>query len=231
MKSFLAICAAASLALTSSSPAHAAEDAAAAARPHGDVQVTLLQTTDLHDHANGDGHLGLDVDPVNATAATGAYARIAAYVGFVRATAGHPVVLVDSGDWTMGTPYDLTLASRPVALRFLKAMRYDAVTLGNHEFDYTPLGLVAMFVSALGTTGFQVPIVASNMDLHGDTDLAPFVGPDRLIQPMRVERLPGGLRVGFLGLMGREAAQDAAASAPVRFSIDYGAIQSMVDTL
>ena len=89
-------------------PAHGEQEATAAVRPHGDVALTILQTTDIHHHANGTGHLGLDVDPDNGTAAVGAYARIAAYVGLVRATAGHPVVLVDSGDWTMGTPYDLT---------------------------------------------------------------------------------------------------------------------------
>src|ERR1700742_2519455 len=103
--------------------------------------ITILQTTDLHHHANGADHVGLDVDPVDGTSTTGAYARIASYVGFVRSSAGHPVILVDSGDWTMGTLYDLTLGSQPLGVGFLGAMRYDAVALGNHEFDYSPRGL------------------------------------------------------------------------------------------
>src|ERR1700732_2457282 len=105
-------------------------------RRQQDVRITILQTTDLHHHANGTDHLGLDVNPLAGTAVTGAYARISTYVNFVRLTAGHPVVLVDSGDWTMGTLYDLTLSSKPLALFFLSAMRYDCVTLGNHELDY-----------------------------------------------------------------------------------------------
>src|SRR5205085_6373350 len=80
-----------------------------AASPPAGGDITILQTTDLHDHANGSGHVGLDVNPATGTSLTGAYARIAAYVNEVRATAGHPVILVDSGDWTMGTLYDLTL--------------------------------------------------------------------------------------------------------------------------
>jgi hypothetical protein len=40
--------------------------------------VTILQTTDLHDHANGADHVGLDVDPSTGQGGTGSYARIAA---------------------------------------------------------------------------------------------------------------------------------------------------------
>jgi len=50
----------------------------------------------------------------------GAYARIAAYLKYVRANTSHQV---DLGDWTMGTLYDLTLASRPLGLAFLELMR------------------------------------------------------------------------------------------------------------
>jgi 2',3'-cyclic-nucleotide 2'-phosphodiesterase (5'-nucleotidase family) len=204
------------------------------ANPIAAEQITILQTTDLHDHANGAGHVGLDVDPATATSTTGAYSRIASYVNFVRATAGHPVILVDSGDWTMGTLYDLTLASRPLALYFLTSMKYDAVTLGNHEFDYTPRGLAGMLAAAKSSFNFQTPIVASNMSLGGNTDLAPFYGSGKAIQPAYVETLPNGMKVGFIGLMGEEAAIDAPASAPVTFtplSSSYGAIQSMVDDL
>src|SRR5690348_3420281 len=99
-----------------------------------DLQITILQTTDLHHHANGADHVGLDVDPVNATGTSGAYARISTYVKYVRANTSHPVILVDSGDWTMGTVYDLTLATRPIALLFIDQMKYDCITIGNHEF-------------------------------------------------------------------------------------------------
>lgn len=196
--------------------------------------ITILQTTDLHDHANGAGHVGLDVDPATATGATGAYSRIASYVNFVRATAGHPVILVDSGDWTMGTLYDLTLGSRPLPLYFLNALKYDAVTLGNHEFDYTPRGLAGMLAAAKSSFNFQTPIVASNLNLGGNTDLAPFYGTAKTIQPSYVETLTNGMKVGFIGLMGESAAIDAPGSAPVSFtplSTSYPAIQAMVDDL
>jgi 2',3'-cyclic-nucleotide 2'-phosphodiesterase (5'-nucleotidase family) len=195
-------------------------------------QLTILQTTDLHDHANGADHVGLDVD-VNGTGNTGAYARIAAYVNYVRATAHHPVVLVDSGDWTMGTLYDLTLGDLPLALLFLDLMDYDCVTLGNHEFDYTPRGLAQIFRAARMTFGFHTPVVASNMNLGGNSDLAPFVGTGNLIDTIRVQRF-NAIKVGYIGLMGEAAAIDAPASAPVSFSrlsTHYADIQNLVDTL
>jgi hypothetical protein len=190
--------------------------------------VTLLQTTDIHDHGKGSG-------PVSeAPSALGGYARIAAYVEQVRASCGHPVLLVDSGDWSMGTIYDLTLARRPLALWFADALRYDCLTLGNHEFDDTPAGLAGTLRAARQGFGLRTPIVASNLELNGDNELAPFLGPGRLIRKSLVETLPNGLRVGFLGLMGRDAASVAPAAAPVRFTDygrNYGPVQALVDRL
>jgi 2',3'-cyclic-nucleotide 2'-phosphodiesterase (5'-nucleotidase family) len=144
------------------------------------------------------------------------------------------VILVDSGDWTLGTLYDLTLGIRPLALGFISSMHYDAITLGNHEWDYTPKGLALMLSLAQSGFGFQTPIVASNMNLNGNSDLAPFVGAGKIIRPTYVETLSTGLKIGFIGLMGEAAATDAPASAPVSFtplSSDYTAIQAMVDDL
>jgi 2',3'-cyclic-nucleotide 2'-phosphodiesterase (5'-nucleotidase family) len=212
----------------------AAQNASAPPFDAGARQITILQTTDIHDHANGADHVGLDVDPVTGTALVGAYARIAAYVSNVRATAGHPVVLVDSGDWTMGTLYDLTLGQQPIALYFLQAMQYDCITLGNHEFDYTTAGLARMLGAAESAFGFGIPIVATNMNAGGDADLAPFVGQGRLINPTRVQELPNGIRIGYIGRMGHSAIGDIAAAAPVTFwdpTVNYALIQAQVDAL
>jgi 5'-nucleotidase/UDP-sugar diphosphatase len=198
------------------------------------ARLTILQTTDLHHHANGADHVGLDVDPVTGRGATGSYARIAAYVHQVRASTTHPVLLVDSGDWTMGTLYDLTLGKQPLALRFLDLLRYDCVTLGNHEFDYSSKGLAQILAAAQGSFGFRTPIVASNLRLNGDADLAPFVGQHKAIHSIRVQELSNGLKVGYIGLMGKAAAVDAPAAAPVSFldfSADHAFVQGLVDEL
>jgi 5''-nucleotidase/2'',3''-cyclic phosphodiesterase and related esterases len=113
-------------------------------------------------------------------------------------------------------------------------MRYDCVTLGNHEFDYAPRGLAQILGAAQSSFGFRTPIVASNMNTGGSTDLAPFVGEGKAIQTTRVQQLSNGLKVGYIGLMGKSAAFDAPVSAPVTFtdfSARYAVIQALVDGL
>lgn len=74
---------------------------------------------------------------------TGGYARLASVIGGIKyeqAMNGIPVVLIDSGDFLMGTVYDLTVAD-PITLKFFQLLGYDAITFGNHEFDWTASGL------------------------------------------------------------------------------------------
>ena len=61
---------------------------------------------------------------------------------------GNPVLLFDSGDFTMGTPYDnvVGLTGLDSALDFFQRMNYTAITLGNHEFDWTPNGIGQMIL-------------------------------------------------------------------------------------
>jgi 2',3'-cyclic-nucleotide 2'-phosphodiesterase (5'-nucleotidase family) len=194
-----------------------------------DTHLTLLQTTDLHDHASGEGPMTAGVPgPV------GSYARIAAYVNAIRqaAPADSPVVLVDSGDWTMGTIYDFTLEQQPLATYFLSTLRYDCATLGNHEFDYSTKGLAAILAASQSTFGFNTPIVASNLTINGDTYLAPYMGT--AITPTFTETLSTGLKVGFIGLMGKAAAIDAPNATPATFtdySQNYASIQALVTGL
>ena len=195
----------------------------------GDARVTLLQTTDIHAGAQSRGPAA-----AGRPGPEGGYARISAYVNAVRASAGHPVLLVDSGDWSMGTPYDLTLGDKPLPLWFLDALGYDCATLGNHEFDYGPGGLARILGAARAAFGFRTPLVASNLDAGGSAELAPLLGPGKPIAATRVTVLANGLRVGFLGLMGRDAAQAAPAAAPARFldfGRDAGRVQDQVDDL
>lgn len=216
--------AAATVGCTLSSPDKLPEPSLAA-----NAKITILQTTDVHHQANGVGHV-----TASAPGADGTYARIAAYVNAVRATATNPVVLVDSGDWSMGTYYDLTATQQPMGLYFMDALRYNCATIGNHEFDYTPKGLAMMLSAAQKSFSFRTPMVASNVNLNGNADLAPYIGEGKLITPTRVETLSNGLRVGYIGLMGKVAAASAPTSAPVTFgdfSLDVAKVQTLVNDL
>jgi 5'-nucleotidase len=43
------------------------------------------------------------------------------------------------------------VTSRATELKLLDAIGYDATTLGNHEFDYTPRGLAGILAAASGS--------------------------------------------------------------------------------
>jgi 5'-nucleotidase / UDP-sugar diphosphatase len=63
--------------------------------------------------------------------------------------------LLDAGDFSMGTPFQTIFKSEASELRMMGEMRYDVVTLGNHEFDYRPDGLTKMLNTATGYQGTE----------------------------------------------------------------------------
>lgn len=87
------------------------------------VPITVVGTNDLHGH--------LEMLPL-----------LAGYVGRLRALreATHgAVLLLDGGDMFQGTLESNLAEGAPVVAAY-EAMGYDAVTIGNHEFDYGPVG-------------------------------------------------------------------------------------------
>jgi 5'-nucleotidase len=201
------------------------------------VTSSILQTSDMHHHASGYGpYYDYTPDIMGDDGVTGGYARLATVIGSIKyqqAMAGVPTLLVDSGDYFMGTTYDLT-ASNPIALQFFKLMGYDAITLGNHEFDWTPGGLY-MLLSAGLANGFNVPIVASNtipdgVAGTGDDGIEYLMGTGAIVNKKIIEQ-DNGIKVGLLGLMGENADEDAPVASPIDFNHDYTFIQACVNDL
>src|SRR5947207_644615 len=89
----------------------------------GSVTISIVGTNDLHG--------ALDRLPILA----GYLANLRA----VRAADGGAVVLVDAGDMFQGT-LESNLNEGAAVIEAYNALHYDAVTLGNHEFDFGPEG-------------------------------------------------------------------------------------------
>ncbi len=199
--------------------------------------LTILETSDMHNHASGYGPYAdyTPEDTSDSDSVTGGYARLAGEISDIRAERDAeqiPVVLVDAGDFFMGTIYDLA-SMPPVTLAFLKAAGYDAVTLGNHEFDWGPAGLAMMLGAGLNS-GFDVPIVATTMvtdpDDSADDGIEALVAGQTIVSKKILET-SNGLKIGILGVFGPDAIQDMPAAAPVTFETDYAFIQGKVDDL
>ena len=58
-------------------------------------------------------------------------------------------VILDAGDFSMGTPYQTIYRNEAAELRMMGFVGFEATTLGNHEFDYRPAGLADMLNSAV----------------------------------------------------------------------------------
>lgn len=98
----------------------------------------------------------------------------------------HPdMLLFDSGDFSQGSPY-YTLYKGDVEVGLMNLMRYDAATIGNHEFDFGVENMAMLFKKA------DFPIVCANYDFTG-TALEGVVKPYVVLKR-------GGLRIGVFGL-------------------------------
>lgn len=88
--------------------------------PREPAHILLLGTSDLHGH--------LDQLPL-----------LGGYLTRVRADPRAAVVLLDGGDMFQGTLESNETEGAAVIAAY-RALGYDAVTIGNHEFDYGPVG-------------------------------------------------------------------------------------------
>jgi 2',3'-cyclic-nucleotide 2'-phosphodiesterase (5'-nucleotidase family) len=200
------------------------------------AQLTILQTSDLHNHASGYGPLS-DYTPMDTTdndIVTGGFARLAGKIAEIKLNnliANIPLLLVDSGDYFMGTMYDLA-ADAPIPFIYFQALGYDAITLGNHEFDWSPKGLAMLIQNGIQNElmPFQIPIIASNTEIPGDNELYYFKHTGVIIDDL-IKELPNGLKVGILGLMGRDADLYSPAAPPVTFNHTTDFLQGKVDAL
>jgi 5'-nucleotidase len=133
--------------------------------------ITLLHTNDTHSHLESFAPLG---EPEQ-----GGVARRKTMIETIRDEVGFDqVLLVDAGDFFQGTTfYNAWHGSADIMA--LNALGYDAVTLGNHEFDRGPIALaraingeaIDIADSSYPTEPLQIPIVSTNLDFSAEPAL------------------------------------------------------------
>lgn len=184
---------------------------------------TLLHTNDWQSRLLG---FGPNNEYTPATTGdddtVGGVARLATLLAQRRAAAGNePLLLLDAGDFTMGTLFHTLARETGSELQLLSELGYDAVTLGNHEFDFRPAGLAAMISAAHQAKGDAlVPLLASNMRFSaedsGDDSLQAHAEAGRILPYRLIER--GGIRFGVFGLLGNDAVAVSPMMAPLTFA-------------
>lgn len=101
--------------------------------------TTILFTHDLHSHF---------LPQLTAEGGeSGGYARLKTVIDGERAM-NPDALLVDGGDFSIGSLIQTLYTTQAAELRTMGAMGYDAVTIGNHEFDHKGTGFAEMLNSA-----------------------------------------------------------------------------------
>jgi len=196
-------------------------------------RLTILHTNDLHSHFLGFSPNG-DYSPLvtGNDKTIGGWARIATVIKSEKRKTNNPFLVLDAGDFLMGSLFHMVSREEALELELMGKMGYDLTTLGNHEFDLKPEGLARIIESAVAK-GKMPQIVASNtiFDQTNEKD-------DRLKKLFKQGKVKsyvvmkkGELKIGFFGLMGKDAADVAPFASPVKFGDPIEYSQKMVRVL
>ena len=165
--------------------------AARAATPSA-VHIVIVGTTDVH---------GWFAGHDDKQSHTGGLALFASYVQALRAANPGHVVLVDSGDMFQGT-LESNLFEGEAVVKGYNLLGYSAAAIGNHEFDYGPVGPDPVARTAdedpLGAlkknaAAARFPFLSANL-----TEVATGATPEWARRTTIVDA--GGARVGIIGL-------------------------------
>ncbi len=142
------------------------------------VKLTLLHTNDVHSR--------VEPFPMDGSRneGRGGAARRASLVNKIRSQEEH-LLLLDAGDIFQGTPY-FNFFLGELEFKLMSAMKYDAATLGNHDFDAGVAGLHKQLPHA------NFPFLVSNYDFR-DTLMEGKTKPYKIFQK-------GPLKIGVLGV-------------------------------
>ena len=149
-----------------------------APKSKGARRITILHTNDTHSN--------IEPFPSNHPkfAGKGGVVQRQRLINQIRKEQEH-VVLLDAGDIFQGTPY-FNMFGGVLEMKVMSELGYDAVTMGNHDFD----GGMDGFLKAVKYTRF--PIVCSNYDFS-DTILKDLTVPTFIVEK-------GDVKIGILGV-------------------------------
>jgi 5'-nucleotidase len=167
--------------------------------------LTILHTNDVHSY--------IDPFPANhpKNPNMGGVARRAALIEMIRKENPN-VLLLDAGDIFQGTPY-FNYYGGELEFKLMSMMKYDAATLGNHDFDNGIDG----FYSQLPHASFE--FVSANYDFR-NTVLDGKVKPYTILHKNGIKVGVFGLGIGLDGLVDKKNYKETVYHEPVSVAQD-----------
>ena len=195
--------------------------------------ITIVHSNDLHSHFLGaPPNIAYTPFITGDDETIGGLARIATVIKTVKQNRKNPVLILDAGDFMMGSLFHMLSREHSFELRLLSMMGYDAVTLGNHEFDLKPDGLARILRTA-HRYGQIPPLVLSNAVFSQESskdDSLEKIFNRGIVKPYIILE-KAGLRIGIFGLLGKNAAEVAPFASPVTFDDPITSAQRIVKVL
>ncbi len=183
-----------------------------------EYKLTILHTNDFHarfEPINKYDSGCSDEDNAEGKCFGGS-ARLVTAVNEARGRAGNSI-LVDGGDQFQGSLF-YTYYKGKVAAEFMNKLGYDAMTVGNHEFDDGP-EVLRGFVDSV-----DFPVLMSNADIRDEELLTDKIKKSTVIEV-------GGEKIGLIGLTPEDTDELASPGPNVTFSDPVPAVQAEVDKL
>jgi 5'-nucleotidase len=196
------------------------------------ILLLLLASCATQDDASRSGLITLTVIGTNDVHGAllpkqfnGGLAALSGYVAAVRAARaedGGAVLLIDAGDMWQGS-LESNLVEGKTVLDAYNALGYTAATIGNHEFDFGPIGKLAIPASSSDDprgalrqriAEAQFPILSANIV---DTATGELIDWENVAPSVMVD--VAGIKVGIVGLVTADAFKSTIAANTVGLEI------------
>lgn len=192
------------------------------ATPAAGLELTILHVNDVHSRL-----LPMDERGVGCTAEAdaeraciGGYARLATLIAERRAAAeaaGRHVLVLDAGDQFQGSLFYTRYRGQAEA-EMMRLVGFDAMALGNHEFDGGPEELGA-FIDAV-----DFPVLAANLEAGREPALDGKVPPWALFER-------GGETIAVVGLVTDDTPQSSSPGPRVGFAAPTDVLRDAIAAL
>ena len=192
----------------------------ALAEAHGEFVLHIVHINDLHSR----------IEPINRFDSTcspednaegkcfGGVARVKTMIDSIRDEVGDGAILVlDAGDQYQGSLFYTTYKG-DAEIEFMNAIGFDAMAVGNHEFDDGDAGLAKL------ADGVSFPVVSGNIDVSQSNILAGKIGNHVVLEV-------GGQKIGIVSALATDTVETSSPSDAVIFTDEIESLQADVATL
>lgn len=182
-------------------------------------KLVILHTNDLHSNLTGFSP-ELEYSPciTGDDGTMGGFSRIAGLIANEKEKNKEHLLVLDAGDFLMGTFFHVIEEQTGFQLPLMKRMGYDVLGIGNHEFDFGPNAFANIINKSMENGEIPLLTLANikfTRDDPRDMELKNLYDKDIIKRYHILER--DGLRIGIFGLMGEDADEVAPGKTPVEF--------------